>query len=55
MPHSAYQVWQDFAKTIVNERDPERVSDLVAKLNRELAEIDQGGDASAMTEIHTVF
>lgn len=39
--HNANQTWQDFVAAIVKECDPERITDLMTKLNHDLAEIDK--------------
>jgi hypothetical protein len=54
LPQSAHQIWQDFVKRIIDERDPDRVSDLFAKLNQELAEIDHQGAEPVIAELHTI-
>ena len=49
MPHDANQMWHDFAAAMSNERDPDRITDLIAKLSRDLAEVDK--NAGAVIEI----
>lgn len=46
--HNANQTWRDFVAAIVNERDPDRIADLIAKLNHDLAEFDQNHRAAVI-------
>ena len=41
MPRTAIQTWSDFASAIVDERDPQKITDLIKQLNHDLAEIDR--------------
>jgi hypothetical protein len=40
VPTTAIQTWSDFASAIVDERDPQKITDLITQLNHDLADID---------------
>ena len=41
MRNSSIQTWRNFTANIIQERDPHKIADLVAQLDRDLAEIKQ--------------
>ena len=46
MPRTAIQTWGDFASAIADEHDPHRITDLITRLNQDLAEIDSRPQAA---------
>ena len=41
MRRNAIETWRNFAADMVNERDPDKIANLIAQLNQDLAAIDK--------------
>jgi len=50
LPHNANDTWHNFAAAIIKERDPHRITGLIAQLNQDLAAIDKNDPESAVTD-----
>ena len=46
MQRTAIQTWRDFASAVVDETDPEKLTELITQLNQELADIDSRPQAA---------
>ena len=48
VPKTAIQTWREFASAIVDERDEHKITNLISRLNQDLAEADSRPHAAVI-------